>query len=55
MIIRKIAPVVLVAVVLAACTPGRGMSHLLGCELIGWSVPVESFRSQRIGGPPTRT
>ena len=23
-----------------ACTPGQGAPHMLGCELIGWSVPV---------------
>ena len=23
-----------------ACTPGQGAPHALGCELIGWSVPV---------------
>jgi hypothetical protein len=23
------------------CTPGQGMPHWLGCELIGWNVPVE--------------
>jgi hypothetical protein len=22
-----------------ACTPGEGLPHLLGCEMIGWSVP----------------
>jgi hypothetical protein len=22
------------------CTPGQGSPHLLGCELIGWSVPL---------------
>ncbi len=22
------------------CTPGEGMPHVLGCELIGWSVPM---------------
>ncbi len=24
----------------AACTPGEGLPHLLGCELIGWNVPL---------------
>ncbi len=24
----------------ASCTPGDGLPHLLGCELIGWSVRV---------------
>ena len=28
------------------CTPGEGALHYLGCELIGWSVPVET-RSRR--------
>jgi len=23
-----------------ACTPGDGVPHDLGCELIGWNVPV---------------
>jgi hypothetical protein len=23
------------------CTPGEGALHYLGCELIGWSVPLE--------------
>ena len=23
------------------CTPGEGSPHYLGCELIGWSVPIE--------------
>ena len=23
-----------------ACTPGEGAPHVLGCELIGWSVPM---------------
>ena len=23
------------------CTPGQGLPHVLGCELIGWSVPLE--------------
>jgi hypothetical protein len=23
-----------------ACTPGDGLPHVLGCELIGWSVPL---------------
>ena len=23
-----------------ACTPGEGAPHYLGCDLIGWSVPV---------------
>jgi hypothetical protein len=22
------------------CTPGEGMPHYLGCELIGWNVPA---------------
>ncbi len=22
------------------CTPGQGQPHYLGCELIGWNVPV---------------
>lgn len=26
-----------------ACTPGQGMPHFLGCELIGWSVPMAGF------------
>jgi hypothetical protein len=25
----------------ATCTPGANAPHLLGCELIGWSVPVQ--------------
>ncbi len=24
----------------AACTPGEGAPHDLGCELIGWNVPL---------------
>jgi hypothetical protein len=24
------------------CTPGAGFPHVLGCELIGWNVPVEA-------------
>jgi hypothetical protein len=24
------------------CTPGQGAPHLLGCELIGWHVPMEA-------------
>ncbi len=24
----------------ARCTPGDGAAHYLGCELIGWHVPV---------------
>jgi len=24
----------------AACTPGEGLPHILGCELIGWNVPL---------------
>jgi hypothetical protein len=24
------------------CTPGESAPHLLGCELIGWSVPMPS-------------
>lgn len=24
----------------AACTPGEGAPHVLGCDLIGWSVPA---------------
>ena len=24
----------------SACTPGDGLPHLLGCELIGWNVPL---------------
>jgi hypothetical protein len=24
----------------SSCTPGEGLPHLLGCELIGWSVPL---------------
>jgi hypothetical protein len=23
-----------------ACTPGDGLPHVLGCEMIGWSVPL---------------
>jgi hypothetical protein len=23
------------------CTPGDGAPHLLGCELIGWHVPID--------------
>jgi len=23
------------------CTPGAGAPHVLGCELIGWNVPLE--------------
>ena len=23
------------------CTPGRSSPHYLGCELIGWHVPIE--------------
>ena len=23
-----------------ACTPGQEVPHMLGCELIGWSVPL---------------
>jgi hypothetical protein len=22
------------------CTPGQGLPHYLGCELIGWNVPL---------------
>ena len=25
----------------ARCTPGDGAPHYLGCELIGWHVPLE--------------
>jgi len=25
---------------LLGCTPGQGAPHYLGCELIGWNVPV---------------
>ena len=24
------------------CTPGQGLPHVLGCELIGWHVPLEA-------------
>jgi hypothetical protein len=24
----------------AECTPGTGLPHYLGCELIGWNVPL---------------
>ncbi|HYO44470.1 MAG TPA: hypothetical protein VES19_14830 [Candidatus Limnocylindrales bacterium] len=24
----------------AECTPGQGTPHILGCELIGWNVPM---------------
>ena len=27
----------------AACTPGAGTTHILGCELIGWNVPARSL------------
>ena len=26
----------------ADCTPGQGTPHLLGCELIGWNVPMRA-------------
>lgn len=25
----------------AMCTPGQAAPHYLGCELIGWNVPIE--------------
>lgn len=28
-----------------ACTPGEEAAHVLGCELIGWSVPARSDRA----------
>jgi hypothetical protein len=27
------------------CTPGQQAPHFLGCELIGWSVPIVARRS----------
>lgn len=34
----------------ADCTPGQGAPHILGCELIGWSVPVPPGRLRAGGG-----
>lgn len=31
------------------CTPGATAPHFLGCELIGWNVPVPVPRSPRSG------
>jgi hypothetical protein len=28
------------------CTPGQGLPHYLGCELIGWNVPVDPTPSR---------
>jgi hypothetical protein len=28
----------------ARCTPGQEAPHVLGCELIGWNVPVPAAR-----------
>ncbi len=34
------------------CTPGQGAPHYLGCELIGWNVPVPPASPlPRWGGP----
>ena len=30
------------------CTPGQDVPHYLGCELIGWNVPVSA--SRRVSG-----
>ena len=32
------------------CTPGQGLPHYLGCELIGWNVPVDP-RPSRLPPP----
>ena len=26
-----------------ACTPGQEVPHVLGCELVGWHVPMPGF------------
>ena len=31
----------------ARCTPGDGTPHYLGCELIGWHVPIDGGRLPR--------
>ena len=28
------------------CTPGRGAPHYLGCELIGWNVPLRPLETR---------
>jgi hypothetical protein len=36
------------------CSPGQGSPHFLGCELIGWNVPVPMARvMHRRGGSGT--
>ena len=32
------------------CTPGQGAPHFLGCELIGWNVPMPIASPLRGGG-----
>ncbi len=27
----------------SSCTPGAGAPHYLGCELIGWTVPMQRW------------
>jgi len=34
------------------CTPGQDEPHYLGCELIGWNVPVVASRLPVSGGLP---
>ena len=36
----------------ARCTPGQEAPHYLGCELIGWNVPVAPRRHQPGHGHP---
>jgi hypothetical protein len=33
-----------------SCTPGQDAPHYLGCELIGWNVPVTASRFVARGG-----
>jgi hypothetical protein len=33
------------------CTPGQGALHYMGCELIGWHVPVETTRAALTSRP----
>lgn len=36
----------------ARCTPGEDAPHFLGCELIGWNVPVAAVAARsRFPGP----
>ena len=34
------------------CTPGQAAPHYLGCELIGWNVPVPAARILGVRGGP---